>query len=186
MSVITKEPETSQEPVKYDLSVADAIWVVAAMAQRDALAKGEWDILGPDPVLADHSLAGLVDALGLTKATRQSILQHIRQHCVANKEPKPNRSCVLFRAETGGLRLYRDSDPRHPGRQGAPSHPKWESLPENFHALREWYETVWNSPSALIANDPLLNAIGTGKGLFGDQGADAYVNSLRDGWDDPR
>jgi hypothetical protein len=149
------------------------------MAQRESVT-GKTDLM--DPIALEMVISGL----HLTKATRQSILQHIRQHCVANKEPNPNRSCVLFATEGGRLRLYRDSDPRHPGREGAPSHPKWENLPENFHALREWYETVWNSPSALIANDPLLNAIGTGKGMFGDQGADAYVNSLRDAWDDPR
>jgi len=186
MSVLTKQLETPSEQVNYDLSVADAIWVAAAYLQKGSLLEGHREIMGPSASGTDHVMAGIVEAMGLTKATRQSVLQHIRQHCVANKEPKPNRSCVLYMTESGGIRLYRDSDPRHPGREGAPSHPKWENLPEKFNDLRLWYETVWNSPSALIANDPLLNAIGIGKGMFGDLGADAYVNSLRDAWDDQR
>jgi hypothetical protein len=184
MNTLTKQPEIApSEARNYDLSVADAIWLAAAIQQHAASAHQQ-EVLCANPIAADHLLAGLVKTLHLTKATDQSVLQHIRQHCVANKEPKPNRSCVLFMTEAGVPRLYRDSDPRHPRREGAAAHPKWENLPDEFQYLREWYETVWNSPSALIANDPLLNAIGTGKGLFGDQGADAYVHALREGWGD--
>ena len=185
MSIVTEESEVPSEQLNYDLSVADAIWVAAAYLQKGSVIGGNQEIMG-GIAYTDQAIAQLVESLRLTKAAKPSILQHIRQHCVANKEPKPNRSCILYVTKSGGIRLYRDSDPRHPGREGATSHPKWENLPEKFDDLRQWYETVWNSPSALIANDPLLNAIGTGKGLFGDQGADAYVNSLRDGWDDPR
>ncbi len=88
---------------------------------------------------------------------------------------------MLYKTSETHRRLFRDGDRFDEQRQGAPTHPDWHKLPPR---VREWYETRWSSPSALIANDPLLNAIGTGKGLFGDQGADAYVNSLRDGWGD--
>ncbi len=179
MRVAAEHNVVSAKTSNHDLTVADAVWVAAATIQREAQRSGELKE-GVDIEL----MAAAVQALHLTQAERQSIVQHIRQHCVANKEPQPNRSCVLFATDDRNRRLYRIGDPRHPGREGAPTHPKWERLPEQFKDLQDWYESVWNSPSALIANDPLLNAIGTGREIWNGIDPDAYVTELRDGWGD--
>jgi hypothetical protein len=179
MSSVMEHKVPKAEQANYGLTVADAVWIAAAISQRSSQLSGEIGE-GVDIEL----LATTVQCLSLTLAERQSIVQHIRQHCVANKEPQPNRSCVLFATDDRHRRLYRIGDPRHPAREGAPTHPKWERLPQQFKDLQDWYESVWNSPSALIANDPLLNAIGTGNEIWRGISPDAYVNELRDAWGD--
>ena len=156
------------------LTVAEAVWMGTALLHDK---RPYQDVFTVDEILESVLNHKLSDA------PIETIKQHVKQHCVANLPPRPNRSRMLYMTGPSHRRLFRNGDRFDDQREGAPTHPAWEKLPSHVH---EWYETVWNSPSALIANDPLLNAIGTGKGMFGDQGADAYVDSLRDGWDDPR
>jgi hypothetical protein len=128
----------------------------------------------------------------LTNRALKTVKEHVRWHCVANLPARPNRSCMLFATresdELGGThrRIFRDCDIHriHPDRRGAPTHPVWAKLPQQFAYLRDWYEVNRTRGSEPGTTDPLLALAGTGRGMFGDQGADAYVNSLRDGWAD--
>jgi len=158
--------------ISSQLTVAEAVWMGTALLH---------DKRGAQNAFTVDEIVESVLAHKLSDAPAETIKQHAKQHCVANLPPRPNRSRMLYMTSGSHRRLFRDGDLFDEQRQGAPTHPAWEKVSAR---VREWYETVWNSPSALIANDPLLNAIGTGKGMFGDQGADAYVNSLRDGWGD--
>lgn len=154
------------------LTVAEAVWVGTAILHDQRPAQYAFSVDEIVESVLHHTLSD---------APAETIKQHVRQHCVANLPPRPNRSRMLYMTNATHRRLFREGDRFDDQRAGSPTHPDWEKLPVR---VRDWYETVWNSPSALIANDPLLNAIGTGKGMFGAQGADTYVNSLRDGWGD--
>lgn len=175
------EPDSLQN---FKLSVADAIWVGVALLHRKFDQRSQFSVDEiVESVVTNH----------LTDRALKSVRTHAQWHCVANLPARPNRSCMLFATreadELGGShrRIFRDCDVTriHPDRRGAPTHPLWEKLPKQFADLRDWYETERKKGSEQIA-DPLLALIGTGRGMFGDQGADAYVNSLRDGWGDLR
>lgn len=168
----------------FGLTVADAVWVGVAILHRKFEKRSQFSIDEiVESVVTNH----------LTSGTRTSVRQHVVQHSVANRKAQPNRSCMLYATREVGdpgdthRRIFRDCDVNriHPARRGAPTHPVWGNLPKQFADLRDWYETDRKKGSEQVT-DPLLALAGTGRGMFGDQGADAYVNSLRDGWGDPR
>ena len=165
------------------LAVADAVWVGTALLHELYPSRSQFSIAEiVESVLANH----------LTPGTPTSIRQHVTQHSVANRKAQPNRSCMLYATREVGdpgdthRRIFRDCDINriHPDRRGAPTHPVWAKLPQQFAYLRDWYEVNRTRGSEPGTTDPLLALSGTGRGMFGDQGADAYVNSLRDGWAD--
>ena len=167
------------------LTVSDAVWVGAALLHQHHPNRSQFSIDEIVESVVTHQLTG---------GTPTSIRQHVTQHCVANRKAQPNRSCMLFATREGDdlsdthRRIFRDCDLHrvHPDRRGAPTHPDWAKLPQKYAYLRDWYEIDRNKGSEAATNDPLLALAGTGRGMFGDQGADAYVHSLRDGWDHRR
>jgi hypothetical protein len=176
MSPSTLELDTHapREVDSADLTVADAVWIGMAILQMESKSAL--------PFMSEI-IVTTVQSLGLTQADPKSIRQHVNQHCVANRKPQPNRACMLYDTGKGNRRLFRDSDPRDPGRKGAPSHPAWSKLPAKYAFLREWYETVWNTTPTEPVVDPLLALAGTGRGMWGGHSADDYVSSLRKGWE---
>jgi hypothetical protein len=172
MEHVILEPASSSENA--DLTVADAVWIgVALLQQRSG------DIR---PFSTETIVNSIVD-LHLTKGAPKSIWQHVNQHCVANRKPQPNRACMLYATGQGNRRLYRDSDRRDPEREGGRTHPDWDKLPQKYAFLQHWYETIWNIAPAIPLSDPLLDLAGTGRDMWGHQSADAYVASLREGWE---
>jgi hypothetical protein len=156
------------------LTISDAVWIGTAVLQYSNANKEL--SFEPDIIWAT------VFMFKLTQGDEKSIRQHILQHCVANKKPHSNRSCMLFATEGRQRRLFRDGDMRDPGREGAPTHPAWAKVPAQFSYLKDWYETVWNVRLGSIEEDPLLALAGVGRGIW-SEGADAHVASLRDGWE---
>lgn len=185
-TVLEKLNAAIQDPGDHlGLTVADAVWVGTALLHQRYPNRAQFSI---------DEIVESVRAHHLTGGTPTSIRQHVTQHCVANRKAQPNRSCMLYATREGGdpgdtqRRIFRDCDLHrvHPDRKGAPTHPDWAKLPQQYAHLRDWYEMDRKRASEQETTDPLLALAGTGRGLFGDQGADAYVHSLRDGWDDPR
>lgn len=175
------EPDATQT---LDLTVADAVWVGVALLHRRFDKRSQFSVDEiVESVVSNH----------LTDRALKTIKEHVRWHCVANRPARPNRSCMLYATRDPGdpgdthRRIVLDCDvPRiHPDRRGAPTHPAWEKLPKQYADLRDWYE-IERKKGSEQRIDPLLALAGTGRGMFGDQGADAYVHSLRDGWTDPR
>ncbi len=156
------------ERLSYDMKVADAVWVATALLH----------IQNPDNNhvgFTTEQIAKDVEYLRLTRATRSSIWQHVNQHCVANREPNPNRTRMLYALGKGNRRLFREGvDDFKPARAGSPTYPTWSELPNDFQHLRRWYEEEWN-PSP----DPLTALAGTW--TFGN--AEEYLRELREGWD---
>ena len=167
----------------FGLTVADAVWVGTALLHQLYPNRSQFSIDEIVESVVKHHLTG---------GTQTSIRQHVTQHSVANRKAQPNRSCMLYATREVGdqgdthRRIFRDCDINriHPDRRGAPTHPVWERLPKQYAYLRDWYEVERKRGSEQVTTDPLLALAGTGRGMFGDQGADAYVNSLRNGWDD--
>ena len=155
------------------LTVADAIWVAVALMQRQE----------PNAEFSTERIVNDTQLLHLTEGTFKSIWQHVNQHCVANRPPQPNRACILFATGKGDRRLFRDGDRRDPGREGGRTHPVWSSLPTEYADLQHWYENEWNRGPASDVQDPLLAVAGMGSGMWDGLDADAYVDSLRTGWE---
>jgi hypothetical protein len=164
---------TSYEDAKsvLDLKVADAVWVATALLHKKY---PERDGFTTDEIVS------FVMWEHLTKGAQKSIWQHVNQHCVANRKPQPNRVRMLFAIGGGDRRLFRNGDRSDPGRENAPTHPKWEELPTQYQYLKRWYEEEWNGSIADTIVDPLFALIGTWK----DEPADEYVAKLRSDWSD--
>ncbi len=154
------------------LKVADAVWVAAAMLQME---QPQRDREG----FQIEEIAKRVLREELTHAQVQSIYQHVRQHCVANRKPDPGRSRILF-AIGQNRRLWRPGDAYDPAREGAPNKPKY--LPPEFSNLIDWYEE-WAKLAMSEPEDPLLSLVGTGTHIWKSEHADAHVKKLREGWE---
>jgi hypothetical protein len=154
-----------------DMKVADAVWVGTALLHE----KTRRNLFTTDEIV------DFVCLHHLTKGAYKSVWQHVNQHCVANRKPQPNRICMLYALGGGDRRLFRPGDKIYEGREGAPTHPEWNSLPKQYQYLRNWYEE-WAHVTASAVPDPLLELAGT----WTDEPADEYVAHLRQNWSDAR
>ena len=159
-----------------DLKVADAVWVGTALL-HEKYPKHER--------FTTDEIVDFVVQQRLTKGAYKSIWQHVNQHCVANRKPQPNRVCMLFALGHGDRRLFRPGDRRDEGRAGAPTHPEWNDLPQQYQYLRHWYEE-WVRAAEGTASDPLLDLVGTGTAIWKNEHADEYVARLRENWGESR
>ncbi len=153
-----------------ELSAADAVWVATALLHREQPDRSGFTVKAiTDRVAAEH----------LSSRNSMSIYQHANQHCVANRPPNAAKLRMLIETAEGLRRLYREGDPTDPRRAGSRSTP--ERLPEPYSELVNWYGQ-WareQDQAAREDDDPLALLAGTWH--YGD--GDAYVNSLRDGWE---
>jgi len=108
---------------------------------------------------------------------------HIRQHCVANLPPNPGRYRMLFASGKSRRRLLRPGDPVNAERQAGKIWPDLAEVPAEFRELVAWAKSRYGTPPT---NDPWLDAIiqlqASGKEIWKDEPADAYVKRLRDEW----
>lgn len=157
------------------LKVADEVWIIAALLQRE------------NPAREDFSIEEIMDrahAEKLTNPLRPGFYVHVIQHCVANRPPNPGAYRILFETSPGHRRLFRQGDRFYPAREGGKITPSREDLPSRFVSLLEWYRQ-WSSRALQTAaeQDPLLRLRGSGRTLWADEHADDYVRRLREGWE---
>jgi hypothetical protein len=90
---------------------------------------------------------------------------------------------MLYETTEGRRRLYRESDPCHPDREGGKITPDPAEIPPEYADLRKWYGD-WSKQTtrSVVEDDPVLRAMGSGKELWADEPADEYVRRLREGW----
>ncbi len=169
----TGETGVESGPRGEGLTVANAVWVATASLHRRY---PERDGFAPEEIVQ------LAVAQHLTNRREESIRQHVRQHCVANKKPQPNTVCMLFDPGGGVRRLFRKGDKVYVGRNGERTHPKWDDLPAAYQDLRRWYEEEWEGRGGKGEQDPLLALAGTWRW----ETADVYVAKLREDWDERR
>lgn len=175
MSSLAEAPQIA-DVVNADLTVADAVWVGTALLHLQTNDPGPF---------STEKIVSYVQLHHLTKGAPKSIWQHVNQHCVASRKAQPNKACMLTATGQGNRRLFREGDRVDPERIGGRTHPDWDKLPPRYAHLRQWYEIVWNQPlQASQIQDPLLDLVGTGIGMWGNGSVDDYVNSLRTGWEE--
>jgi hypothetical protein len=157
------------------LKVADEVWVATALLHREQPGRADFEI---DEIVQRAAKATAPQPL------RPGVYVHVVQHCVANRPPNPGRYRMLYASAPGRRRLFRMGDSYDPSRDGAKTIPAREDLPSEYTCLLEWYSN-WNQNNAeeRIKNDPLLALRGSGKHIWADEDADAYIRRLREGWE---
>lgn len=157
------------------IKVADEVWVAAALLHRE------------HSTAKDFSIEEIVERArreGLHEPLRPGVYVHVVQHCVANRPPNPGRYRVLLETSEGRRRLYREGDSFHPGREGGKITPDVAEIPPDYADLLDWYRN-WSEQAerAMLEDDPLLAAMGSGRRIWADEPADEYVRRLREGWE---
>lgn len=90
---------------------------------------------------------------------------------------------MLIETGPGRRRLFRPDDAYDPARTGARSVPEAGGLPEEYQNLLPWYRQEYGRRVMSGRDvDPLLALRGSGRELWADEPADAYVQRLREGW----
>lgn len=170
----------TQSPV--DILIADRIWIATALLHQQFCLRSDF---------TKNEIRTKLETEGLSDGVKSNTLSaHLDQHCIANVPPSSGKYRMLYETSPGGnLRLFRPGDRTYPGRTDgrklSKSVPRREKIPQQYRQLLDWYET-WSKethvPDALInwEDDPLIRLIGSGKHIWADEHADAYVNRLRE------
>ncbi|MBI4202635.1 MAG: hypothetical protein HY532_05965 [Chloroflexi bacterium] len=109
--------------------IADQVWIALALLLRD------------NPGSEGFSVAQIKERVRKEfGGVAPGIEPHIRQHCLAEKVPRPGRYRMLVKTAKGKYRLFRDGDSYHPDREGAKTMPSREDISEEYHSLLTWYE----------------------------------------------
>jgi hypothetical protein len=157
------------------LKVADEVWIATALLHQERPAQRDFTL---------EEIIERADREAIAGPIRPGVYVHIVQHCVANRPPNPGRYRMLFETAPGRRRLFRKGDSYHPSREGAKITPQAEQMPPGYGSLLDWYRD-WCAAavSAAPETDPLLGLAGSGRKLWRDEHADAYVRRLREGWE---
>lgn len=155
------------------LRVADQVWIATAQLHR-SLPKREDFRVG--------EIIEQVEREGLSPKGRGSIRVHINQHCVANVPPSTGTYRMLYSTSTNTRRLFREGDACAPGRKGKIL-PRRDEIPLRYHELLDWYVSAYARKAREHPVDPLVELRGSGRALWGQEHADAYVRRLREGWE---
>jgi hypothetical protein len=90
---------------------------------------------------------------------------------------------MLTAVGRGRRRLFRCGDAYNPAREGAPTHPERESLPQECRPLVDWYVTEFDR--SRDSADPVEELMWWTRstGLWKGIDPDAHVRELRAGWE---
>lgn len=152
--------------------VADEAWIATALLHQEHPDRADFAI---------HEIVERAERIAGPAPLRPGVKHHISYHAVAQKKPNPGRHCLLFATARGRRRLFRQGDPRHPDRRGREV-PQRDQLPAAYRSLVDWYRSVYSARAGDSTPDPILALRGVGGKLWAEEGADAYVARLREGW----
>lgn len=156
------------------IKVADEVWIATALLHREKPGRPDFSIDEIVERAAKEQLAG---------AIRPGVYVHVVQHCVANRPQNPARYRMLFETQPGRRRLFRKGDPYNHSREGSKTIPNPDEIPPGYRDLLLWYRNWSGALTKESADtDPILGLAGSGKDLWADEHADAYVRRLREGW----
>ncbi len=159
-----------------DLRVADEAWLALASLQRE------------HPARQDFSAGEIFERVrndSVHANLRPGVAPHISLHNVANVPANSARYRMFYRTPSGRYRLFRPGDDFHPSRAGK-TKPERDELPERYQGLLDWYEKSYCASGANVkaaGKDPFLAMRGVGQEMWAGVNPDAYVDSLRTGWD---
>jgi hypothetical protein len=161
--------------VERELKVADEVWIATALLHRE------------NPVRKDFTVEEIVERVRkekMSEALRPGVYIHAQMHCVANRAPNPGRYRMLFETQPGHRRLYCESDPFDPRRDGSKMIPAAAEIPEKYRPLIQWHrEWCKGRPRTGSRFAALLGLEGSGKNLWAEEGGDDYINRLREEWE---
>ena len=163
------------EAMEHKVRVADEVWIATASLHRGRPDQDDFTIA---EIVAQAESANVTGVRPL----RPGVKVHIYLHCVANRPPNPGRYRMLLETTTGRRRLFRPGDPCHPLRVAGKVSPKPDEIPPDLQHLLDWYRGEYVRTVADASEDPILSLRGTGKALWQDEDADAYVRRLRSEW----
>ena len=157
------------------IKVADEVWLTTALLHRENPSRSDFTV---QEILQRAAEEEIIDE------RRPGVYQHVVQHCVANRPPKPNNYRMLFESRPKYRRLFRVGDSYDPRREGGKITPEADDIPMRYSTLLKWYQE-WSRTQARKTRqtDPLLALYGSGKKLWADEHADEYVARLRQGWE---
>jgi len=157
------------------LKVADEVWVATALLHREHPERADFEI--DDIVQRAAKEAG-------KEPLRPGVYVHVVQHCVANRPPNPGRYRMLYETSAGRRRLFRTGDAYDRAREGSKTTPSAADIPSQYLPLLQWYGD-WEKDGVKdrIKNNPLMALFGSGKEVWADEDADAYIRRLREGWE---
>jgi len=157
------------------LKVADEVWIATALLHRENPDRSDFS---PKEIEARAGKEAIVNE------RRPGVYVHAVLHCVANRPPNPGAYRMLYETRPGYRRLFRKSDPYDPRRACGKITPEADEIPLRYADLLTWYR-LWSDSQSHQAgkSDPLLALYGSGKKLWADEHADAYVSRLREGWE---
>jgi len=158
-----------------EIKVADEVWIATALLHREHPDRTDF--------ATEEIMRRATEEAG-NQRLRPGVYVHVVQHCVANRPSNPGRYRMLYETAPGRRRIFRNGDNYDTSREGAKIFPAKKDIPSEYAALLEWYRD-WDhrSEKDKIKNDPLLLLRGSGKKLWADEHADAYVRRLREGWE---
>ena len=167
------------------ITIGDEIWIATALLHREHPERDDFTVQEIEERLRREDIAG-----GL----RPGVRPHLYLHCVANREPNPNRSRLLFATARNRRRLFCRGDSYDPGRKGGREAPAREDIPERYRFLLAWYLRQYSpnggtggpKPEQAVAgeeDDPILGLWGLGKEIWEGEDPDEYVRRLREGWE---
>lgn len=167
------------------VTIGDEVWIATALLHREHPERDDFTVQEIEQRLRREGIAG-----GL----RAGVRPHIYLHCVANREPNPNRARLLFATGKNRRRLFRRGDSYDPRRELGREAPSRDDIPERYRFLLDWYlgeyspnggagGAIAEQASAREEADPILRLRGLGKGLWRDEDPDEYVRRLREGWE---
>jgi len=172
----TDEPIVAESGPSFAISVADEVWIAAALLHREH----------PDrEAFSAREISERARREAITPRLRPGVYVHAIQHCVANRPPNPSRLRMLFATSRSQRRLFRPGDPSHPQRTTARSLPDAGDLPPRYRPLLAWYAAEYAAEHGVRRDggaDPLLRLRGSGRQLWREEPADDYVERLRRGW----
>ena len=162
--------------VKSHVKVADELFLIVALLHKE---HPEQEAFTVGQILQRAAEEGLGSAPGSLRA-------HASQHAAANVEPdsRGGKYRMVFRERDNRIRLLAPSDYVHPDRHQK-LYPNLDDIPEKYHELVEWakrrHEKKDVTPIRWL--DGLHQLRGMGKEIWKGVDADAYVRSLREGWE---
>lgn len=155
--------------------VADETWIATALLHRE------------QPHRSDFTVREIVQRAEKAQVAgegplRPGVKVHAYQHCVANKPRRSGRYRMLVETAKGRRRLFRPGDPCHAERRSGKEVPREDEIPPAYQGLIAWYRTEYAGSGGQGETDPIHSLRGTGKAIWADEDADAYVERLREGW----
>jgi hypothetical protein len=164
---------------KASVKVADEFFLILALLHREQPDRRSFRV-------SEILKRALQEGLRNSDSNPGSLRAHASSHAIANEPPgKGGKYRIAYRENNGQVRLLEATDYVHPERSWK-FYPSPDQIPEKYHELLNWAKQRSRLAEAQ-APEGWLEGVrqlrGLGRELWKGVDPDAYVSSLREGWD---